>query len=115
MVLGLAVPNLFTYIFLNPSREILTLAAPAVRIYFTGFLFLGVNMVFICYFQSVAKAGRSLLLCLLRGCILVIAFAYILPLFLGSTGIWLAFPAAELVTMAVGICIYQKELSSSNI
>ena len=43
-------------------------------------------------------------------CSLVIAFAYILPLLFGSTGIWLAFPAAELVTMATGICIYRKEL-----
>ena len=110
VLLGLAVPDLFTYIFLDPGPEILKLAAPAVRIYFTGFLFLGVNMVFICYFQSVARSGKSLLLCLMRGCVFVIAFAYILPLLFGSTGIWLAFPAAELVTMATGICIYRKEL-----
>ena len=111
VLLGLIVPNLFTYIFLTPSEEILTLAAPAVRIYFTGFLFLGVNMVFICYFQSVAKALHSLILCLLRGCILVVAFVYLLPPFLGSSGIWMAYPAAELATMIIGIILYKKDRS----
>lgn len=109
VVLGLAVPNLFTYIFLNPSPRVLDLAAPAIRIYFTGFLFLGINMVLICYFQSVAKAAQSLGLCLMRGCILVVAFVYILPAFLGSAGIWLAFPCAEAVTMLYGLFIYRRE------
>ena len=110
VLLGIFVPNLFTYIFLEPTREILALSAPAIRIYFTGFLFLGVNMVFICYFQSVAKSVQSLFLCLLRGCILVVAFVYILPLFFGSTGIWLAFPCAEFLTMLIGILFYRKDI-----
>ena len=107
---GLLAPNLFTYIFLSPTEEILALAAPAIRIYFIGFLFLGVNMVFICYFQSVAKAAHSLALCLLRGCILVVAFVYLLPLICGSNGIWIAFPAAEFLTMLVGIRLYRKDI-----
>ena len=107
---GLLAPNLFTYIFLSPTEEILALAAPAIRIYFIGFLFLGVNMVFICYFQSVAKAAHSLALCLLRGCILVVAFVYLLPLICGSNGIWIAFPAAEFLTMLVEIRLYRKDI-----
>ena len=113
VILGLAVPNFFTRIFLTPGEEILHLAAPAVRIYFTGFLFLGVNMVFICYFQAVAKSVQSLTLCLMRGCVLVIAFAWALPLAFGSTGIWLAFPAAELVTMGTGLLLYRRDLASA--
>ena len=103
VLLGLIVPNLFTYIFLNPDAGILALSAPAIRIYFTGFLLMGINMVFICYFQAVFKNGYSLLICVLRGFVLIILFAYLLPPFLGVTGIWLAFPAAELMTMLVGI------------
>ena len=64
---------------------------------------MGINMVYICYFQAVFKNGSALLICLLRGCVLVILFAYLLPALLGVTGIWLAFPAAELVTMLIGI------------
>ena len=114
VALGLIVPDMFTYIFLHPDAEILALSAPAVRIYFVGFLLMGINMVFICYFQAVFKNGCSLLLCLLRGCVLVILFAYLLPAFLDLTGIWAAFPAAELVTMVIGIWLtartVEKEL-----
>lgn len=106
--IGLIVPDVFTYIFLNPSAEILALSSSAIRMYFAGFLMMGINMAFICYFQAIVKAGYSLAICLLRGCILVIAFAYLLPLLLDSTGIWLAFPAAELVTMFVGFAFVKK-------
>ncbi|MED9933750.1 MAG: MATE family efflux transporter, partial [Catenibacillus sp.] len=109
VILGFVVPNLFTYIFIHPDATILSLSAPAIRIYFSGFIFLGVNMVFICYFQSVAKAAASLLLCMLRGCILIVIFVCVLPVIVGSSGIWFAFPAAELVTMLIGIVIYRKE------
>lgn len=112
VLLGLLVPNVFTYIFLEPTQELLTLAAPAIRIYFIGFLFLGINMVFICYFQSVARSIPSLTLCLLRGCILVVIFVYLLPPVLGSTGIWLAFPAAEFSTMIIGILLYRQDLKA---
>lgn len=110
VLLGLFVPNLFTYIFIHPDAAILELSGNAIRIYFSGFLFLGVNMVFICYFQSVAKALSSLILCLLRGCVLITIFVCVLPMLIGSNGIWLAFLAAEFVTMIVGIILYKKEL-----
>lgn len=108
VLLGLFVPDLFTHIFLSPSEEILYYSSTAIRIYFIGFLMMGINMVFICYFQAIIQAGYSLIICLLRGCILVIAFAYLLPLFMGSVGIWVAFLAAELVTMFLGIYFIRK-------
>lgn len=107
-LLGLIVPDLFTYIFLNPDASVLTLSGTAIRIYFAGFLFLAVNMVIICYFQAIAKAAHSLAVCLLRGCILIILFVNFLPLFMNVNGIWAAFPAAELLTMAVGIILMRK-------
>ena len=79
-ILGLAVPNLFTYIFLNPDANVLALAPTAVRLYFTGFLITGVNMFLIGYFQSTVKPAYALFLCLMRGCILSIVFVKLLPL-----------------------------------
>lgn len=107
--LGLLVPDFFTYIFLNPDKEILAMSGDAIRIYFVGFLVMAVNMVYICYFQAVVKNGYSLLICLLRGCILVIGLVYSLPHVLGVNGIWLAFPIAEILTMGVGIFLTAKK------
>lgn len=106
--IGVFAPDFFTYIFLNPDKEILSMSGDAVRIYFSGFLFMAANMVYICYFQSVVKNAYSLLLCLLRGCILVLVFVYVLPLFMGVTGVWLAYPIAELCTMAVGMFVIKR-------
>lgn len=38
VVVGIAFPDLYTYIFLNPDSQILALSASAIRIYFVGFI-----------------------------------------------------------------------------
>lgn len=116
VILGLVVPDFFTYIFINPDSAILSMSASAIRIYFVGFMMLGINMVFICYFQAILKNGYSMIICLMRGLILVVAFAYIFPLFMDVTGIWLAVPAAETITMLFGIyLIYFKKSAQREI
>ena len=44
--------------------------------------------------------------------ILRICMAELLTPHFGSTGIWLAFPAAEFLTMIVGICFYRQDLKA---
>ena len=109
-IIGFIKPELFVYFFLNPTDDILILSHTAIRIYFVGFIFLGINMVFICYFQSVAKSFTALILCLLRGCILVIIFVFILPICLGKNGIWFAFPLSELITLFIGFLLYKSDI-----
>ncbi len=107
-LLGVIVPNLFTYIFIHPTEEILALSPVAIRTYFTGFFIMGVNMFIIGYFQSILKPMLSLVLCLARGCVLSIVFVYLLPPFVGNIGIWLAMPLAELISLVIGV-IYLKQ------
>ncbi len=107
-ILGLIVPNLFTYIFMNPNEEILAMSPIAIRIYFAGFFITGVNMFIVGYFQSVVKPGISLLLCLLRGCALSILFVMILAPTLGIVGIWAAVPLAEFVTLFIATYFLHK-------
>lgn len=104
-LLGLIVPDLFTYIFLHPTKEILELSATAVRIYFLGFFVTGINMFTINYFQATVQAVRSLTLCLLRGCLLNILFIFILPAVFGITGIWACVPLCEFISLILGICL----------
>ena len=107
-ILGLAVPNMFTYIFLNPTPEILALSATAVRTYFIGFAVMGVNMFVIGFFQSTVKPHLSLILCLLRGCVLSVLFVYILPVFFDVIGIWASVPLAEFITLGIAILFLRK-------
>ena len=50
-IMGLIIPDLFTYIFLNPSEEILAMSQTAIRIYFLGFFVMGINMFVVGYFS----------------------------------------------------------------
>lgn len=67
----------------------------------SAFLFNGFNILAVAWFTSLGRAGISLFLACLRGVILVNGFVLVLPKVLGDAGIWLAWPLAELVTLAV--------------
>ena len=107
-ILGLMIPNMFTYIFLNPSAEILELSPVAIRTYFVGFFVTGINMFIVGYFQSTVKPQYSLLLCLMRGCVLSIIFVMILAPLLGVVGIWASVPLGEFVTLFLAIYFLRK-------
>lgn len=109
VLIAMIVPNLFTYIFLNPNAEILELSPMAIRIYFAGFLVTGINMFIVGYFQSTVKPQISLLLCMLRGCILCIIFVTILPPIIGVAGIWAAVPLGEFVTLFIALYFLNKQ------
>lgn len=98
---GLIVPDFFTYLFMNPNEEILMMSKTAIRIYFTGFFAMGINMFATGYLQSTLKPLQSLILCLCRGCFLSILFVFILPFIFGTKGIWLAMPFAEFVSVII--------------
>ncbi|MBQ8803173.1 MAG: MATE family efflux transporter [Tyzzerella sp.] len=107
-IAGLIIPNLFTYIFLNPNEEILALSPTAIRIYFIGFFVTGINMFIVGYFQSTVRPQISLLLCLLRGCVLSILFVTILAPLFGVNGIWASVPLGEFVTLLIAIYFLKK-------
>lgn len=107
-ILGLILPNLFTYIFLNPNDDILAMSPIAIRIYFIGFFVMGINMFVVGYFQSTAKPYLSLIVCLARGCVLSIIFVAILAPLFGIVGIWASVPLAEFVTLFMSIYFMKK-------
>lgn len=105
---GLIAPNIFTYIFLNPTKEILELSPLAIRIYFTGFFITGINMFIVGYFQSIIQPQLALVLCLLRGCVLGIVFVYLLAPLFGVIGIWASIPLSECITLMLAIYFLKK-------
>ena len=92
------------------SASLAAYAHAGLRLYFTGFLFAGFNIVGIGYLGATAKSEWAFAASLMRGFVAIAAFAFLLPHFLGMTGIWLAFPTAELTTACVTITglLHQK-------
>jgi len=64
---------------------------------------LGMQITGTVFFQAVGKAGPALVLSMSRQIILLIPFILVLPIFLGLSGVWIAFPAADVISTTITI------------
>ena len=90
------------------SAQLAAYAIPGIRIYFIGFFAAGINIICAGFLSATDHAKESSIVAISRGIVAIIAFALILPKFLGITGVWLAFPAAEVLTLFVALVISKK-------
>ena len=74
-------------------------AEKGLRLYFLGFFFAGINIIGTAALSAVESVKCAFVSSIMRGFVAIIFFAFLLSSFLGMTGVWLAFPAAEFVTM----------------
>lgn len=84
------------------------IAVRGLRIYFTGFLFAGINVVTAAFFSAVSQPGRSFAVSVLRGFVVILPMAFILSAALGLDGVWLSMPASELVVAAFCLVLYVR-------
>jgi putative MATE family efflux protein len=85
------------------SRELQTLGRPAMRTVLLVIPLLGMQITGTVFFQAVGKAGPALVLSMSRQIILLIPFILVLPIFLGLSGVWIAFPAADVISTTITI------------
>ncbi|PZD89814.1 MATE family efflux transporter [Bacilli bacterium] len=79
--------------------EIINYTKIGIVYFFVGYLFLGINMVFVEYYQSIKKIRIATWIILSRSIILFIPLLWILPNVFGPNTIWLVFPVAEGLTV----------------
>ncbi|MFD1361049.1 MATE family efflux transporter [Lentibacillus salinarum] len=94
-------------IFGVETEAIRQLAMKGITLFFIGYLFMGINFIYMTYYQSIAYLRPSIGITLFRGFILLIAALVILPVWLGTTGIWLALPVAEGLT-AIFLVVFAR-------
>lgn len=90
------------------SEQLAAYTVPGIRIYFAGFFAAAINIIFAGFLSATDHAKESSIVAITRGIVAIIAFALVLPKFLGITGVWLAFPAAEVLTLFVALVISKK-------
>lgn len=101
--LSMAVPHIYIYLFSSgeAARGLAALGRPMIRIFMGGFLFIGAQYACQNTFMALGRAKISLIMALLRKIILLIPLALILPVFLGTTGIFTAEPIADTLASAI--------------
>lgn len=76
------------------------LASEGLPYFSLDFIFFGINVVAIGYYMSVGNVRRAMVFTTIRGILPVICFL-ILPIWLGTVGIWLSVPVAEILSASV--------------
>ncbi len=94
------------------NQQLQEMAVDGIRLYFTAVAFAGYNIVTAIYFTSTDQAKPGNLISLLRGFVLIVPLAVLMSWMFGLTGLWLAFPLAELLSAAVGAALYNRWESS---
>lgn len=90
-------------IFAEKGTSVYEIARNGFLIFPFSFLFCGLNIFTSAIFTALSNGKLSAILSFLRTFGLITVLLLILPALLGVTGVWLAVPAAELITMIVAI------------
>lgn len=106
---GFFAPGLVTAAFVKPTPEILGMSVPAVRIYFIAFLAMGFNIFYGTCFQSVMKAGYSMVICMMRGLVVSGILVFLLPIWFGVDGIWAVMPVTEFFVLFICRILMARE------
>lgn len=89
--------------FANTASPVFPIAVSGMRIYGLGFLFSGINIYAAVRMMAYRKGYFSGLITFLRSFALLLLFLTVLPQKFGLTGVWLAVPAAEVLTLLVAV------------
>lgn len=96
------------------NKEMSAYAVDGLRLYFIGFLFAGINIVGTGYLSATEQALGALVSSFSRGFVAISLCAVALSALLKMDGVWLSFPAAELITLLIMLPFLRRGLSFSS-
>ena len=110
-VLLIGFPELITRMF-TTDPLVLEKTPVAMRWVFAATPIIAIQLIGSAYFQAVGKAVPALLLTLSRQGFFFIPLIFILPLWYGELGVWMAFPASDVLSTLVTAFILYREVKT---
>ena len=101
-------PTQIVRLFMDVTPEVLTVAPGIIRPFFLLFLFLGITVLSTYHLQSIMHGRMSMMIAILRSVVISGLLIYVLPLFVGILGVWVAMPISELIVAIIALIYIQK-------
>ncbi len=85
--------------------EIAQIANIGFRIYFIGFLFVGINIILAMYLSATELTKDAFIISVLRGCVVIVPLVLLLSKIWNMAGVWFAFVLTECIVTIVAVFI----------
>lgn len=100
-------------VFMKKGADGYALTARGCFLFAFNYLFAGVNILASGIFTALSDGKTSAFISFLRTFVFIIASALILPLFLGTDGVWLSIPLAEALTLIFSVTKLKKRAAAA--
>lgn len=97
-------------LFNATESTLFDLTVLGIKLFFINYLFLGINMVYAIYYQSIGRVKLSVQITFARSILFVVIFLLILPPLFGANGIWLAVPLAEALAFLLILYVRKQNI-----
>ncbi|MGC1204406.1 MAG: MATE family efflux transporter [Flavobacteriaceae bacterium] len=102
-------PEVITKWF-TTDTDVINVTPNNMRLAFSAIPVLAIQLIGAAYFQAIGKALPALLLTLTRQALFFIPLMYILSMFYGELGVWIAFPISDILATIVTAYFLQREV-----
>jgi putative MATE family efflux protein len=108
-----------TFIFADPIVDIFNrdndvvlseMAENGLKIYFTSFIFSGINILCAAFLSAADKPKRAIAVSFLRGFIIIIPAVIILAILFGINGVWISMTVTEFIVVLFSLKMMRKVL-----
>ena len=115
-LIGMFIPRAACGIFINTDngKQMLDIAERGLRLFTIMFPIVGLQMIGTNFFQSLGLVKKSIILSLSRQLLVLLPSLYLLPMWIGTDGVWLSFPVSDLLSTILTIILLKRLFKKFN-
>jgi putative MATE family efflux protein len=116
-IIGMFFPRIVCGIFINTadgSTQMLDIAERGLRLFTIMFPIVGLQMIGTNFFQSLGLVKKSIILSLSRQLLMLLPALYLLPMWIGTDGVWLSFPVSDFLSTILTVILLRRLFNKFN-
>lgn len=100
----------FWFSLFTTDERLIQIGSHALRIMVVGLPFVGIHMTTPTVFRALGKATPSIVLSMTRWFLILLPLVLVMPRLLGLNGVWLAYPAADVLSAGVAVLFLRHQM-----